>query len=108
MKLTFTHYIDSDPETVVSRLNGAVAAGLDAAAQRAAAPRRDTRITPTDDGLHIDGGVDALAGTDLTVTGARRLTELRIEVPWEQVDAGTNKIWTANRFAGVLADRLAA
>ena len=91
-KLTFTHYIDSDPDTVVSRLGGAVVAGLDAAAERTAAPRRDTLTTPTGDGLHIDGGVDALMGTDLTVAGSHRLTELRVEVPWAHVDAGTSKL----------------
>ncbi len=108
MKLTFTHYIDRDPEAVVARLDRAVAAGLDAAAARTAAPRHDAFTTPTGDGLHIDGGLDTLTGTDLRIGGAHRLTELRVEVPWSQRDAGTSKLWAANRFAGVLADQLAA
>lgn len=107
-KLTFTQYIDRDPDTVVARLGGAVAAGLDAAAERTSSPRHDTLTTATADGLQIDAGVDALAGTELTVAGSDRLTELRVEVPWAQLDVGTDKLWAANRFAGVLADRLAA
>lgn len=108
MKLTFTQYIDADPATVVARLDLAVSAGLDAAADRSAAPRRDTITTATSDGLRIEGGLETLAGTDLTVAGSDRLTELRVEVPWSQGDTGTTKLWAANRFAGVLAEQLAA
>jgi len=107
-KLTFTQYIDADPATVASRIDAAVAAGLDAAAQRSASPRHDTVMTPTGDGLRIEAGVEALAGTHLSVAGAQQLTELRVEVPWVSQDCGTTKLWAANRFAGVLADELAA
>lgn len=108
MKLTFTHYIAADPASVAERLDDAVVAGLDAAADRTRSPRRDTVTTATDAGLHVDGGVDSLAGTHLTFVGADRFTEVRVEIPWSQVDAGTTKLWAANRFAGVVADRLAA
>ena len=108
MRLTFTHYIADDPSSVTDRLDDAVVAGLDAAADRTQAPRRATVTTHTDDGLHVDDGLDTLAGTHLTVLGDDRFTEVRVEIPWSQFDAGTTKLWAANRFAGVVADRLAA
>lgn len=107
MKLILTHYIDAEPSTITRRLGAAVAAGLDAAADRAAAHRSTTVTTTVDDGIHIDGGLDALAGTECTFTGADHLTELRIEVPWSPTDSGTTKLWAANRFAGVVAEQLA-
>lgn len=108
MKLTLTHYVDIEPSSVTGRLDAAVAAGLDAAARRAASPRTTTVTTTLDDGIHIDGGLDALAGTDCTFSGADRLTEIRVEVPWSPSDSGTTKLWAANRFAGVLVEQLAA
>lgn len=107
MKLILTHYIDAEPSTITGRLGAAVTAGLDAAADRAAAPRSTTVTTTLDDGIQIDGGLDALAGTECTLSGADHLTELRIEVPWSPDDSGTTKLWAANRFAGVLAEQLA-
>jgi hypothetical protein len=108
MKLILTHYIDAAPETVMARLGAAVSAGLDAAASRAAMHRSDTVTTTLDDGIRIDGGLDALTGTDCTFTGSDNLTELRVEVPWSPSDSGTTKLWAANRFAGVLAEQLTA
>ncbi len=108
MKLIFTQYIDADPDAVSARLVTAVTAGLDAAAERAAAPRVDVVTTPIRDGLQIEGGLDTLTGTELTVGGSHRLTELRVEIPWSPHDSGTTKLWAANRFAGVLAEQLAA
>ena len=106
MKLLLTQYIDASPATVTARLGDAVSAGLDAAAERSA-ERRDVTVTTTrDDGIRIDGGVDILTGTECTITGSDHLTELRISVPWSPSDSGTTKLWAANRFAGVLADRL--
>ncbi len=108
MKLILTHYIDAEPSSITGRLGAAVAAGLDAAADRAAAPRGTTVTTTLHDGIHIEAGLDALTGTECTFTGADHLTELRIEVPWSPDDSGTTKLWAANRFAGVLAEQLAA
>lgn len=106
MKLILTHYVDASPATVTARLDAAVSAGLDAAATRSAAHRSTTVTTTFDDGIHIDAGLDALAGTDCTFTGSDELTEVRIEVPWSPSDSGTTKLWAANRFAGVLAEQL--
>ena len=106
MKLIFTHYIDASPATVTARLGAAITAGLDAAATRSASDRSDTVTTTFDHGIHIDAGLDALAGTDCTFTGSDHLTELRVVVPWSPSDNGTTKLWAANRFAGVVADRL--
>ena len=108
MKLILTHFIDAGTDTAVLRLPAAIAAGLDAAALRSATPRTDTVTTTLHDGIHIDGGLDALAGTDCTLTGSDRLTEVRVEVPWAPGDSGTTKLWAANRFAGVLAEQLTA
>ena len=108
MKLILTHYIDVEPSTVTARLDAAVAAGLDAAADRSAATRSTTVTSTLDHGIHIDSGLDALAGTDCTFVGSDRLTEIRVEVPWSPTDSGTVKLWAANRFAGVLAEQLAA
>jgi len=108
MKLTFTNYIDAEPTTVSERLDAAVSAGLDAAAARVATRRRDTVTTSTGGRLRIESGLDPLAGTDLTIGGSDRLTEVRVEVPWSPSDSGTTKLWAANRFAGVLTERLAA
>jgi hypothetical protein len=108
MKLILTHYIDASPATVTARLGAAVSAGLDAAASRSATRRSDTVTTTLDDGIHIDGGLDELTGTDCTFTGTDHLTELRVEVPWSPSDSGTTKLWAANRFAGVVAERLTA
>jgi hypothetical protein len=108
MKLILTHYIDVEPEAVTARLDAAVAAGLDAAAMRSDADRSDTVTTPVEHGVHIDGGLDALNGTECTFTGTAHLTEVRVEVPWSASDSGTTKLWAANRFAGVLAQHLAA
>lgn len=107
MKLILTHYIDASPATVTARLDAAVTAGLDAAASRSATERSHTITTTFEHGIHIDGGLDVLAGTDCTFTGSDQLTELRVEVPWSPSDSGTTKLWAANRFAGVLAERLA-
>lgn len=106
MKLILTHYIDASPATVTARLDAAITAGLDAAATRSASDRSDTVTTTFDHGIHIDSGLDALAGTDCTFTGSDHLTELRVVVPWSQSDTGTTKLWAANRFAGVVADQL--
>jgi len=107
MKLILTHYIDIEPATVTSRLDAAVAAGLDAAADRSAAARGATITSTLDHGIHIDSGLDALAGTECTFNGSDQLTEIRVEVPWSPTDSGTVKLWAANRFAGVLAEQLA-
>ena len=106
MQLVLTHYIEASPATVTARLGAAVSAGLDAAAERSGELRTATVTTSRDDGIHIDGGLDTLTGTDCTFTGSDHLTELRIHVPWSPHDSGTTKLWAANRFAGVLADQL--
>ena len=108
MQLTFTQYIDAQRSTVSERLEAAVSAGLDAAANRSDAPRRDTVTESIRDGLRIQRGLDSLDGTDLTIDGSDLLTELRVTVPWSPSDSGTTKLWAANRFAGVLAEQLAA
>lgn len=108
MKLTMTHYIDADTATVAPRLRAAAAAGLDAAAERTAAQRTSTMTTMFEDGIHIDGGLDALTGTDCTITGSGHLVEVRVEVPWSHRDSGTSKLWAANRFTGVLVEQLSA
>ena len=70
-------------------------------------PSTSVSTTTVDHGIHIDGGLHALAGTECTFTGADHLTELRIEVPWSPTDSGTTKLWAANRFAGVVGEQLA-
>lgn len=108
MKLILTHFIDAGTDTAVLRLPAAIAAGLDAAALRSAGHRSETLTSTVEHGFHIEGGLDALTGTDCVLTGSDRLTELRVEVPWAPSDSGTTKLWAANRFAGVLAEQLAA
>lgn len=106
MHLVLTHYIDTDATTAAERLASAVDAGLDAAAARMTTHRDHAETEALDGGLRVCRGLSALDGAELRVSGDSRLTELTITVPWQATDSGTPKLWGANRFAGVVADRL--
>lgn len=108
MKLTLTHYIDTDKSQATRRLDAALARALDSATLRVAGRRDDTVTTSLDDGVRILRGLDVLEGSELHLDGVEHLTEIRIEVPWAPSDSGTTKLWAANRFAGVVADELSA
>ncbi len=106
MNLLLTHYIDIDMTTVAGQLEHAIGLGLDAAAERIAAPREDTVTTVVDRGMRVDRGVDALNGSELRLSGNGQLTELTVAVPWHSSDSGTSKLWAANRFAGAVVGSL--
>lgn len=105
MRLVLTHYVPGAPSS--DRLHLAIAAALDSAAERIATTRDETVTESIADGVRIMRGVAALDGSELHLSGSDHLTEVRVEVPWSAADAGTSKLWAANRFAGVLADELA-
>jgi hypothetical protein len=108
MKLILTHYIDRDPASTGDRLAAAISRALDSATERVAGRRDETVTEAIVDGVRVRHGLGMLEGVELLVAGSADLTELRVEVPWADTDSGTSKLWAANRFAGVLADELAA
>lgn len=107
MKLTFTHYIDRDSDETRGMLTTAIAAAIESAAERIDAHCDQIVTEAISDGVRIDRGVVALAGSELHVTGGRELTELRIDIPWSSADSGSEKLWAAVRFASVLAEQVA-
>lgn len=108
MKLVLTRYVDSTPSSVRSGLSRNVAAALDAAADRVAVDRAETRTEAIDHGLRVTGGLDLLAGSEVRVSGTDRLTAVEVVVPWSGADAGGSKLWAANRFAASLVDEALA
>lgn len=106
MRLTFTLHIDRAPSEVTDQLERAVSTGLDAAADRLHVRRDDTRTERTGTGLRVLRGVPALDGSEIHVSGTDRLTTLHIAVPWSDADAGSSKLWAANRFAAVVVDEV--
>lgn len=106
MNLTFTLHLDQAPSAVARRLNQAVCTGLDAAAERLQTERTDTHTERSGNVVRITGGVPALDGSEVRVSGTDRLTVLEIAVPWRSEDAGSSKLWAANRFASVVADQV--
>ena len=108
MKLVLTRYVDCTPSSVVRDLPRVVATALDAAADRVAVERVESRTETIDQGLRVTAGPDVLAGSEVRVTGTDRLTTVEIAVPWSGADAHGNKLWAANRFAASLADEVLA
>lgn len=106
MKLIFTHYVDSIPADVEASLDRAIATGLDAATELVADGRDTTQTAVIDRGLRVTGGLTALDGAEIRVSGTDLLSTLEISVPWSEPDAGTTKLWAATRFASVVADEV--
>lgn len=106
MHLTFTLHVDRAPREVTDQLERAVSTGLDAAAERLNVGRDATRTEATGTGLRVIHGVRELDGSEIRVSGTDRLTTLEIAVPWSDEDAGSPKLWAANRFAAVVVDEV--
>lgn len=104
MKLTLTRYIDASSIPLERGLEHAVAAALDAAAQRVNEARDDTQTERIERGLRVKGGLALLVGSEIRTSGTPRLTAIEVAVPWCDEDKGSPKLWAANRFATVLAD----
>ncbi|MBT8240600.1 MAG: hypothetical protein KJN63_05180 [Acidimicrobiia bacterium] len=111
MRLVFTNYLDRNPSHVEGRLDTAVSAGLDAAAERIDSPAaRGLSTEATTTGVVLRGD-DVLDGTEIDWEGDSGLTTIRVVVPWHTGDSATGtKLLAANRFAQVFATqaRLAA
>lgn len=109
MMLTFTRYVNTAPLDIERNLDRVVASALDAAAgltveRGQAATPADNTSTEIDRGRRVTGGVVALDGTEVRVAGSEDFSTLEISVPWSQPDAGSAKLWTAVRFASLVAD----
>ena len=106
MRFLLTYYVDSDPNTVEGELVHAVSKGLDSAAELVRDVRDETQTEAIEQGIRINNGLSALNGSEIHVSGTDRLTKLRIAVPWSDNDAGTQKLWAATRFSGVVTDEV--
>ena len=104
MKLTLTRHVDSSLDAVEDALAQAVAIALDAAGERISEPRDETQTEPINSGLRVNGGLRALNGSEVRMTGSSRLTTIEVVVPWSEEDKGSSKLWAANRFSTALAD----
>ncbi len=106
MRFLLTYYVDSDPSTVQHDLAEAVTHGLDSAAELIDDPRDETQTEMIQQGIRINGGLGALNGSEIHVSGSDRLTKLQVAIPWSDNDTGSAKLWAATRFAGVVTDHL--
>lgn len=107
MMLTFTRYVNTAPLDVERNLDRVISSALEATTDRAI-ERRDTTVdntsTEIDRGRRVTGGFVALDGTEVRVAGCENFSTLEISVPWSQPDAGSTKLWTAVKFASMVAD----
>ena len=106
MMLTFTHYVDTAPQAIERGLGSAISTGLDAASGLVVDARNETATAAIDGGLRVSGGLDALTGTEIRVSGSDTLSTVQVSVPWSQPDEGSSKLWAAVRFASVVADEV--
>jgi hypothetical protein len=106
MRFLLTYYVDADPSTVEGELAQAVSRGLDSAAELVGDARNETQTETIEGGIRVNGGLDALNGSEIRVSGTDRLTTVQVAVPWSDSDIGSPKLWAAARFAGVVTDEV--
>lgn len=106
MRFLLTYYVDANPSTVEGDLAQAVSLALDSAAELVGGARDETQTETIDGGIRVNGGLDALNGSEIRVSGTDRLTTLQVAVPWSDNDIGSPKLWAATRFAGVVTDEV--
>jgi hypothetical protein len=105
MRLTFTHHVDASPTAVEVGLDEAVSAALDAAVELLTETRVKDQTERIESGIRVNGGLPVLDGSEIHVSGTPGLTTIKVAVPWSENDKGGPKLWAANRFATVVADR---
>ena len=104
MVLTLTKYIDAEPTDVATKLETVIDRGVDAAANRIGADRRDISTEGITDGVRVNSGLDILDGSELVVSGQSHLTTLTINVPWQATDKA--KLLAAGAFAETIANEV--